>query len=68
MSKHDNDLRITLLNIVNTANRIRMEHGDKCFTCDKYEVGSGFCEQWQDIVPIENRMEGCDHWVDWIPF
>jgi hypothetical protein len=39
-----------------------------CHGCNRFTVDTGRCSQWQDVVPIEARADGCDVWLEQVPF
>jgi lipopolysaccharide biosynthesis regulator YciM len=59
--------RLMLMRIVGMADQIKRQHGIKCFECEHYNL-SGHCRKWDSIVPVANRVDGCDEWSDFVPF
>lgn len=37
-----------------------------CLNCDNYD--KGHCLHWKANVPTENQEDGCDEWIESLPF
>ena len=39
-----------------------------CHTCINYDPDGGYCGNWKQNVPEAHRENGCDHYLEDIPF
>jgi len=40
----------------------------RCSECEHFDPGAGFCAEWQAAVPETARPQGCERWLEAIPF
>ena len=45
-----------------------MQTATPCVKCDRFDDETGACAIWVQIVPLEHRANGCENWIELIPF